>query len=374
LQKIRAPKAEPATKAPELAKAETPAPAPVVEAPKIAEALAEPKSRVPEIPAEPLVKAPEPPSLEEAKRLKRSDYAALEAARDDFKNKWEMTDRNFKELQKKLEEASSRIDPSVVEEMRKENAELKAHRDQFNLERSPEFRKAFDSRIEAAILEAKEAVGSQDADKLEKIMRSAPGEDRNERFKQFAKELEDDFDKGAIRDAYSKLRAVQRERSDELAKAAENVKALDMLEAKRSEERAAQIKEGRQRLYAASLAEASRALPEFIEGEDQTHNAQVQENRMLLQDMINNELSPQEFGRMAAWAVRGHRSLAREKVMGEEITKLKGEIAKLTQANPGLDSGGSLTSDANGKAPANPRDLINWAAKKMVGASGRKAE
>lgn len=317
------------------------------------------------------MKQPDPPALEEAKRLKRSDYAALEAARDDFKTKWETSSKTLAELQKKLEEASSRTAPEL-EEARKEIAELRAHRDQFNLERSPEFKKAFDSKMETAILDAKEAVGSANAEKLERIMRAPAGEARDERIKEFAKELEDDFEKGMVRDAYSRLKSVQREREGELAKARENVKALDILESRKAEERAVQMKQQRERLYASTLVDATRSLPEFIEGEDATHNAQVVENRLLLQDMIQGELTPQEFGRMAAWAIRGHRSLAREQAMSEEITKLRGEITKLTAASPGLDGGVAAGGDANGKAPSNPRDLINWAARKMVGGSARK--
>lgn len=376
MQKMRAknpitPPAEPAKPAAEPAKPAEP-PKPVAITP-VAEPTkpAEPKSLVPEIPQEPLVKPPEPPLLEEAKRLKRSDYAALEAARDDFKTKWETSSKTLSELQKKLEEASSRTAPEL-EEARKEIAELRAHRDQFNLERSPEFKKAFDAKIETAILDAKEAVGSANAEKLERILRSMPGESRDEKIKEFAKELEDDFEKGMVRDAYSRLKSVQRERESELARARENVKALDVLESKKAEERVVQMKQQRERLYAATLADATRSLPEFIEGEDANHNAQVVENRLLLQDMIQGELSPQEYGRMAAWAIRGHRSLAREQAMTAEIAKLRGEIAKLTQASPGLDGGVAATGDPNGKAPTNRTELLNWAAKKMVGASARK--
>lgn len=360
------PDAEPAKPAPVAAK--PPEPTAITEAPK----PAEPKSLVPEIPQEPLVKAPEPPSLEEAKRLKRSDYAALEAARDDFKTKWETSSKTLSELQKKLEEASSRTAPEL-EEARKEIAELRAHRDQFNLERSPEFKKAFDAKIETAILDAKEAVGSANAEKLEKILRAPAGEARDERIKEFAKELEDDFEKGMVRDAYSRLKSVQRERESELARARENVKALDVLESKKAEERVVQMKQQRERLYAATLADATRSLPEFIEGEDASHNAQVVENRLLLQDMIQGELSPQEYGRMAAWAIRGHRSLAREQAMTAEISKLRGEIARLTQASPGLDGGVAATGDPNGKMPQNRTQLLEWASKRMVGASAKKS-
>lgn len=375
MQKMRAknPAAQPPAEQPKPAEApkpvaKTPEPPAPAETPK----PAEPKSLVPEIPQEPLVKPPEPPSLEEAKRLKRSDYADLETKRKELQTKWETSEKMLKELQEKLKEASERP-MAELEEARKEIAELRAHRDQFNLERSPEFKKAFDAKIETAILDAKEAVGSANAEKLERILRSMPGESRDEKIKEFAKELEDDFEKGMVRDAYSRLKSVQRERESELARARENVKALDILESKKAEERAVQMKQQRERLYAATLADATRSLPEFIEGEDANHNAQVVENRLLLQDMIQGELSPQEYGRMAAWAIRGHRSLAREQAMTEEISKLRGEIAKLTQASPGLDGGVAATGDPNGKMPENRTQLLEWASKRMVGRSAKKA-
>lgn len=316
----------------------------------------EPKSVVPKL--EPLPeKKPEPtkaaPAAEPAKptdpkKLAHENFKVLEAARDEFRTKWEASEKRAKELEAKFQEQTNRPHPEI-EEYKKQLTEYQEREKVYFLERSPEFQKAFGTRIEDAIAEAKEAVGSKNAERLEKILRAPAGEWRNEQLKEFAKELEDDFEKGALRDAYGKLRTAQREREAELAKAGENLKALEQMQEKQKVQAAEQNKMHRERLYQHSLAESAKGLPEFREGEDEAHNAQVAENRAMLKSFLTEDLPPEEFGRMAAWAVRGYRSLTKEKALSDKVAALEGEIAKLSSATPGMDAGGNV-SDKGEKA------------------------
>lgn len=333
-----------------------PAPEPKAAVPEPKPVPAEPKSIVPKLEPlpektlEPSKPAPtaEPAKPADGKKLNHEHFKVLEQARDEFRGKWEASEKTLKELQTKLQEQASRPHPEF-EETRKKLAEYQEREKVYFLEHSPEFKQAFNTRIEDAITEAKEAVGAANAAELEKILRAPPGEWRNERFREFAAKLEDDIARSDARDAYSKLRATQRERDGELAKAGENLKALEQVKMREREQSMEQARLARQRLYEQSLAESSKGLIEFRETEDAAHNTQVAENRELLKSFLTSDLPPEEMGRMAAWAVRGYRSLAKEKALTEKVAALEGEIAKLSSSTPGMDAGGNV-SDKTDKA------------------------
>lgn len=335
-----------------------PAPEPKAVAPEPKPVSTEPKSIVPKL--EPLPeKAPEPPKPAPAaetakptdadrKKIPHENFKILEQARDEFRTKWETAEKRAKELEAKFQEQTSRPHPEI-EEYKKKLEEYKNWESIYRLEHSKEFKQAFDVKIEDAINEAKESVGTAKAAELEQILRAPAGEWRNKRFKEFAAALEDDIERGDVRDAYGKLRTIQREREGELAKAGENLKALEQLEMRKREQMAEQTKYARQKLYEQSLAESSKGLMEFHETEDAAHNAEVAENRELLKNFLTSDIPPEEMGRMAAWAVRGYRSLAKEKALAEKVAALEGEIAKLASSTPGMDAGGTV-SDKSEKA------------------------
>lgn len=319
--------------------------APVAPAPAVPQPKPEgPKPVVPQL--EPLEKKLEPVKPEPAKpegdipeKLSHKNFKEVLAARDEFKTKWESETRRAKEFEAKLQEQKL-LKPPELEEAEKQLAEYRQYVQQYDLEHSAEFQNAFDKPIAQTIQDAKDMLGGERGDRLEKILRAPDDDWRNARIKEFVGELEDDFEKGTVRDAFGALKKLQRGRKEELLKAGENLKALKQLNAKRADDQMAKMKEQRVRLADMTLDAASKSLMEFQESDDATHNASVAENKALLKSFLAEDLPPDQFGRMATWAVRGYRSVATENQLRERVAMLESEIAKLSGASPDLDAGG----------------------------------
>lgn len=295
---------------------------------------------MPEKKPEPSAPAPEPAKGEVVpEKLSHKNFKEVLTARDEFKNKYETAEKRAKELEAKLQEQSTRTPPEL-EETKKLLAEKDHFINQFMLEQSDEFRNAFTRPIEQAIQDAKDVVGGEKGDRLAEILKAPDGKWRTDQIKAIVAELEDDYEKGVVRDSVNALRKLERSRKDELEKAGTNIQALKQMHLKRQEEGVAQQKEARERLTNYALEVGSRSLPEFRETEDADHNVAVSENKGLLKKFLGAELPPEEFGRMAVWAVRGIRSLSMEKQLDEKIATLEAEIAKLSAASPDLDGSG----------------------------------
>lgn len=271
-------------------------------------------------------------------KLSHKNFKVVLGERDEFKNKYEAAEKKAKELEARIQE-QSRPSPEF-EEAKKQLAEKDQFINQFMLEQSDEFQNAFTRPIEQTIQDAKDIVGGEKGERLAEILRAPDGKWRTDQIKAFVTELEDDYEKGVVRDSVNALRKLERGRKDELQKAGTNIQALKQLHLKRQEESQAQQKEARERLTNYALEVGSKSLPEFRETEDADHNVAVSENKALLKKFLSAELPPEEFGRMAVWAVRGIRSLALEKQLSEKVATLEAEIAKLSAASPDLDGGG----------------------------------
>lgn len=294
---------------------------------------------MPEKKPEPPAPAPEPAKGEVVpEKLSHKNFKEVLAQRDEIKNKWEAAEKRAKELETKLQEQSTRTPPEL-EEAKKLLAEKDQFINQFMLEQSDEFQNAFTRPIEQAIQDAKDVVGGERGDRLAEILKSPDGKWRTDQIKAIVGELEDDYEKGVVRDSVNALRKLERGRKDELQKAGTNIQALKQLHLKRQEEGQTQQKEARERLTNYALDAATRSLPEFRESEDPEHNMAVADNKTMLKKFLGN-LPPEEMATMAVWAVHGIRSKEVEKALNEKIATLEAEINKLSAASPDLDGGG----------------------------------
>jgi hypothetical protein len=307
------------------------------------EPLPEKKAEVP--PEKPAVT--EPKTDGDRKKIPHENFKVLEAARDEFRAKYEAAEKRAKEFEAKLQEQSTRTPPEL-EEAKKQLEEYRTYIQQHDLERSPEFQNAFDKPIAQTIKDAKDMLGDRGT-QLEKILKAPDDEWRNDRIKEFVKELDDDFEKDTVRDAVRTLKKLQRGRSEALLEAADGVKALKELNAKKAADQMAQHKEARTRLAEAALSAASSTLEDFRETDDAEHNKTVAENKAMLRSFVSSDLPPEEFATMATWAVKGYRSRAEMQQLRDRIAMLESEIGKLAGASPDLDGGGG-GSDSSDKA------------------------
>lgn len=341
--------------------------APVPTTPKPAVPKVDDGSIVPKLEPLPEKKAETPPAPTSEtpkgevvpEKLSHKNFKEVLAQRDEVKAKYEAAEKRAKDLEAKLQEQTSKPSPEH-EETKKLLAEKDQFINQFMLEQSDEFQNAFTRPIEQAIQDAKDVVGGEKGERLAEILKSPDGKWRTDQIKAIVGELEDEYERGVVRDSVNALRKLERGRKDELQKAGTNIQALKQLHLKRQEESQAQQKEARERLTNYALEVGSKSLLEFRETEDADHNMAVSENKNLLKKFLSTELPPEEFGKMAVWAVRGIRSLPMEKQLNEKVATLEAEIAKLSAASPDLDGGGGAgerTDKADTPAKAGERFL-----------------
>lgn len=332
-------------------------PAPAPEAPKPVEKAPEKASLVPEpkAPEAPKVevKAPEKPAVDpkatttvEPQKLRAEQFKVVETQRDEFRTKWETEQKRAAELEAKL--AAAAVPPELESwKTRAEKAEEIVK--QVAIAHTPEFKRAFTSKITELQTEAKEAVGAEHADKIAKLLKAPPSEHRDEQIESIAEELSS-YKQVSLNRAYSELKRTERERDAELSKSDENIGKLEELHAEQNRQ---EIAKRRQQTILALQNELPKFsfLPEFrtVEGNAE-HNAIVSENTKTVQHIVTSDLPPEERARIAVYAVKGMKSIETDAIRDALISKLQAQIAEMQAANPNLrTTTGSTTEKADAK-------------------------
>lgn len=321
--------------------AEPPKPAETkpAEPPPVVAPVKAPETIVPDVKMEPKVveKAPE----QKTTKLPADNFKVLEKQRDDFKTQAETYQAKVAELEKKLSETSTTIPPEL-EQTKKQLEAANKVLEEFYVEKSPQFQKHFGEREQQAKTELAEAVGSELAPKLEKILKGH-GEWRDEQLEEMATELSS-FKQSAIVKAYSDLKRVEKEKAAELAKASENYAKLREVEGEQQKLTATEEAKQVESAFAGELQKFS-TLPEFqpVDGNTE-HNAAVEANRKLARSIATAQLPPAERARLALLAVKGHNSIQTDAIKDALIAKLQKQISEMQGANPTLKGGGAATS------------------------------
>jgi len=320
--------------------APTKAPDPVVTAPETPKGVPEPKA--------PEVKAPEVKIDPKQAKTPDQNFKALNAEFDKFRA---TSESRVKELETQLTEAVKKANG----ELELTKAESKRYQEivaQVALERDPRFIAAFDGKINAAIADAKEAVATVNADKVEKLLRLPASESRDAALKELAGEL-DEFERGALLGAYRDLKRANREREGELAKASENVKNLHELDLQTDLKQKVEKRQFKENVFTDELSKFSLAYPEFkpIEGNEE-HNKLVNETVQRAKDWLNIDLTDADLTRMAMFAAMGYSSIQTNAIRDTLIAKLQKQVGAQTHANPSL-----LGNATETKVPNKPRTV-----------------
>lgn len=305
----------------------------------------------------PVVEPPKPPAPAKSDEPKPGDpkpktpaenFRALEASRDDFKTKWESSELKIKEIEGKLATA---IDPARVADLEKKLAAEEAKRTEyegvvqrFYVEHSPQFKAAYDEKINASIQDAKDAVGAELSSKLESVLRQSPGAERDAAVEKLMEDVSA-FKQGAVINAYTALKRTQREREEELGRSRENYSKIKDFEAQEAEKKRNESAKQMKETFATELQAFSQIMPEFraIEGNEE-HNKLVSEVRGQAERFMG-DFGPSDRARLALWAAKGFHSARLDGIKDALISKLQQQLQALQGSNPTVGAAGGKTDD-----------------------------
>lgn len=329
--------AKPAEPAKSIAPAPAPAPAPPPAEPAKPAAPAPAPVKPPE-PAKPDVASPARENFQrlenEAKRL-REEAAA-------FKAQLELAKADSDKFREQAE-ALAKLQPEF-EATKKDRDEYQKIVKQLYIEHDPQFQTHFNQRVQAALVDAKEAVGPDLAAKVEQILSVPPSSYRDEQLEALTEGMSE-FRRSSLVQAYADLKRTERERKAELAKSAENHAKLQEVQAQRAreaEERAAASR-------AALIQHANAQIdPELTDAAPEL----AVEIKTRTKAIVEGTANAEAYIGMLVDAARGRKYSALVKDQAEKISKLEAQLASMQTAQPSLGGGAG-----GGHKPAEPEDM-----------------
>jgi hypothetical protein len=291
-----------------------------------------PKPAAPAEAAKPEIAAP--PELKGRARLQ---FQKLEDQMRKYRTDFESTKAERDALKAELEAAKKNGHAPELDTLRKELSERDKVLAAVAIEKMPAFQAHFSERFQTVIDEAKEAVGADHAPKVEKVFAMPPSEARDQQFNALAGEFSD-ITKLSLLDLYRSHRRTEKDREAELGKAPETLRHLQEQAARAQKE--AELKQVRER--AALLGHiVSEIEPELAGADPELSKAIVGDTRRFVEGgaSLSPELYVKTLTDAAKW--RRHEKAFREQ--GDELAKLRSQLAEFQSVNPSLRSSTTAT-------------------------------
>jgi len=293
--------------------------------------------------------APPPPPAPDDIELKNASPKAKEAFnlikkdRDTFKGQAVEKDKTIAKLTADLAAAKGAQDIKAHPEyaaLAKERDELDARLRIASVERHPKFQAHFTKAFGDAANLAKDAVGKDNAAKVEKILQMPDGEARQDALEAMAAELSP-LKQGQLANALTDWRRAEAEKNSELARAGESFEKLQADEKARGENASKQNLEKRQAVAATALKIAS-GFDAFktIEGDD-AHNAEIAGNEAFVKSFFLGKVPDNILPSIPVMVVEGmHMKNKVIPALKSDIERLNKVIEGYTKGSPGLPKGG----------------------------------
>lgn len=297
---------------------------------------------------------------------KAADWKALKEVanaakkeRDDLKQKYELTAKEYEEFKKKA------IDTSQLEPVVKERDALKTKAQQYEdqlktiaLERSPEFRDFYDKKFTEAVARAKDAAGSE-AERIEQLMALPPTKWRKDQINTIRETLEG-MDQGQLDIAISEYDKARLDRDAQLKDSKTNYERLQQIETDKATARKQMETKQAEAAMNGVLAFARGEFDSFKKGDDEQHNVFVAEAEQFVTKFFNNQLTRNEISLLPVLAKEAERY---KSVVVPALLKENAELKAALKENQGTqpDLSGGPPSDPKGKPMGfTEAFLSNW--------------
>lgn len=318
-----------------------------VEAPplkKETKAETKPAEKAPEKPASPAEKKEDEPFVSP----KAADWKKLKAERDEWQKKateHEAIVKTHSEkaaaLEKEYSEfkAKSSVDPKQVDELKKAIEERDAKLERIALSETPKFRDYYNSKFEAAIGQALDAAGKDKGDQVRALLEAPKSAWRKGILNEMITGMENEVDKLSLLDAVNKYDAARSERDRELDNHKSALRELASVEQRHKQEQD-ERRAANRKAYTAEILKRAEAFASFKPSDDPEHNAQVERNKRLVEDFLNEKLDSGVVGLMPVLASHGEFLERTMKVKDAKIAELEEALKKYQTAAPALEGGG----------------------------------
>lgn len=300
---------------------------------------------------------PEKPATEKDEPFvspKAADWKKLKAERDEFSKKASEHETAAKTHAEKLAaiekeyteyKTKTAIDPKEIEALKKANETYAEKLERLALQETPKFQNYYNSKFEAALNQALDAVGKDKSDQVKSVLEAPKSAWRKGVLNEVIGGIESEVDKLNLIAAVNEYDRTRDERDRQLANHRENLKEYHAVEEKRKQELQERNVAHRKTILDTFSKEAAK-FESFRTGDDPEHNVQVAKNSKLLETFImGGELDDATLAMLPIQAAEG---LRLQKVVAQrdaKIAELEDAVKKYQTAAPALEGSGAPASE-----------------------------
>lgn len=268
----------------------------------------------------------------EMKGKAREHWEKLEALKNKYQKDYETLkpehDRTKAELEAFKKNGGNPEHLAQLEQLRKEVENRDSIIKSVAIEKDPRFIQFYGQRMQAAVAEAREAVGENGSAVVEEIFQLPPGPHRDKEVEALADSLDlSDMRRTDLLAAFRSLKATEKEKAAELAKPEENYKAVQVYQQRIAAAEQERIAQNRARLWQRFEGE----IAQDMEGVDKTLADSIREN---VAAVVAGKANSDQYIGVLSDAARWRKNEPVMAAQAEELEKLRAQLAEVQAANP----------------------------------------
>lgn len=295
--------------------------------------------------------APDPdegvPSLEDYKGNKATseNWKKLYGSKEQWKKQANELRQKLEQIQRQPQNQNGAAANPEIEKafkaLQSERDNLIARIEAIAVEKSPRFEAAFKPRVEAAISQAKAAVGSDKAKRVEDILNLPESAYRDEQIDAILQEIGSNFRQSKLTQAVAEIDRVNAERHALASRGSEIYKQWQADE-QRDMQRQRQERE----------QQAIRTFDTELQGWQQAGYLKDEKEASVARDVFIGKGDLEDAARASMWAVVGPKLASSSMEKDKRIRELEAELAKFRSVQPGRETSGGNAPTASDDIPS----------------------
>lgn len=285
-----------------------------------------------------------------ARKAKQAErFKAVEKERDAIKTERDSVKAEIETLKKQ--------GPSPeLDGLKKERDALSERLRLVDVEKHPKFQSYFENKTNAQIELAKTIVGTDNAEAMAKALKMQDGPQKEYEIEKLTAGLTA-VKQGKIGSVLATLDQIQQERNQAISDAKANYDEMTKSEKARADKQQADNAAFVSKTFADTIAKATDAKEGLFvfqrKADDTVWNDEVDKRIEVAKQLFSGQNKPESLAQAALYAsalpavLKAYQS--EKETASKEIESLKAQVAKLTAANPGVQTG---EHKANGEAPS----------------------